>query len=88
MIVKAIYRRNLKMTEGKVASQVAHAVVGLSLAFKPSKIIVLKVTDKKFGELAEQNDCYLQEDGGFTEVNKGEVTAAAWVENEPAQVRS
>jgi len=77
MIVKAIYRKNLKMTEGKVASQVAHAVLGLNLALKPSKIIVLKVSDKKFGELVVgQNDCYLQEDGGFTEVNKGE--AKGW----------
>jgi len=87
MIVKAIYRKNLKMTKGKLASQIAHAVIGLNLTFKPSKIIVLEASDNKFRELVELNDCYLQEDGGFTEVNKGETTAAAWVENDKAQKR-
>ena len=51
MKIKAIYRRNLKMTEGKVAAQVAHAVKNLGLTPTDCSIVVLQVSDKKFEEL-------------------------------------
>lgn len=80
MKIKAIYRKNLKMSEGKVASQIAHAVKNLGVTPVDINIVVLKVSDKKFDEYIAEKDCYIQSDKGLTEVNKGTQTAAAWIE--------
>ena len=80
MRIKAIYKKNLKMSEGKVAAQIAHAVKNLGITPIDCDIIVLKVSDKKFDELTSQNDCYIQTDKGMTEVEYGTQTAAAWIE--------
>jgi peptidyl-tRNA hydrolase len=80
MRIKAIYKKNLKMSEGKVAAQIAHAVKNLGITPIDCDIIVLKVSDKKFDELVSQNDCYIQTDKGLTEVETGTQTAAAWIE--------
>lgn len=80
MRIKAIYRKNLKMPEGKVASQIAHAVKNLGITPLDSDIIVLSVSDKKFDELILENPkCYVQVDKGLTCVDKGTQTAAAWI---------
>ena len=81
MKIKAIYIKNLKMSEGKVASQVAHAVKNLGETPVDCTIAVLKVSRNKFQELTTQNpDCYIQRDMGLTEVEAGTETAAAWIE--------
>ena len=82
MRIKAIYRKNLKMSEGKVASQIAHAVKNLKETPKDITIVVLKVSDKKFNEIIHEKNCYVQVDLGFTQVEKGTQTAAAWIESE------
>ena len=85
MKIKAIYRKNLKMPEGKVASQVAHAVKNLGITPLDCDIIVLCVSDKKFEELIEENkDCYVQVDKGLTCVEQGTRTAAAWIVKDKA----
>jgi peptidyl-tRNA hydrolase len=58
MRIKAIYIKNLKMSEGKVAAQVAHAVKNLGITPIDSDIIALAVSRKKFSELIAENDCY------------------------------
>ena len=82
MRIKAIYKKNLKMSEGKVAAQIAHAVKNLGITPVDSDIIVLKVSDKKFDELVSQHECYIQTDNGLTEVETGTQTAAAWIEQQ------
>jgi peptidyl-tRNA hydrolase len=85
MRIKAIYRKNLKMTEGKVAAQVTHAVKNLGVTPKDCDIIVLGVSDKKFIELRVEatiagKHTYVQEDKGLTEVEVGTTTAVAWID--------
>jgi len=92
MKIKAIYKKNLKMPEGKVASQIAHAVKNLGETPADCDIIVLKVSDKKFKELTEEHpDCYIQKDKGLTVVESGTATAAAWIDSQdmlyPADIR-
>lgn len=80
--VKVIYRKNLKMSEGKVGAQVAHAVNKLGYISTDSTIIVLKVSDKKFNEMIAEQQCYVQVDMGLTQVEAGTPTAAAWIVTE------
>ena len=82
--IKSIYRKNLKMPEGKVASQIAHAIKNLPPTPKECIIIVLKVSDKRFDELVEQHPgCYVQKDLGVDgKYLPGTRTAAAWIEEE------
>lgn len=68
------------MSEQKIASQVAHAVKNLGDTPRDISIVVLKVSDKKFQELTEFYNCYIQKDLGLTEVEAGTQTAAAWLE--------
>lgn len=80
MRIKAIYIKNLKMSEGKIASQIAHAVKNLGITPIDCDIIVLGVSTKKFNDLISENKCYIQIDKGLTEVEKATMTAAAWIE--------
>lgn len=81
MRIKAIYIKNLKMSEGKIAAQIAHAVKNLGITPVDCDIIVLGVSTTKFNELISQHACYVQKDKGLTEVESGTATAAAWIDS-------
>jgi hypothetical protein len=71
------------MSAEKLASQVAHAVIGLGITDPGCTIIVLGVSDKKFFEIKEQEECYVHADLGYTEVNPGTETCLAWTNDKP-----
>ena len=79
------------MSEGKLAAQVAHAVIGLRENKDKPKvewnkiIVVLKASDNKFKEELQYIDrlgitSYLQIDWGLTELCKETPTAVAFYE--------
>ena len=86
MVIKCIYRKNLKMSPGKLAAQVGHVVANLTKITDnaPVKIVVLEASDKKFNEKAldlEGTVHYIQADAGFTEVAPGIETVLGWIES-------
>ncbi len=80
MRIKCLYRKNLKMTPDKIASQVAHAVIGLGITDPLCTIIVLGVSDANFFEGIDNHDCYVHEDLGYTEVLPGTKTCLVYYE--------
>ena len=82
MKVKVIYRKNLKMSTGKIAAQAVHAVVGLGVTDYYASVVVLGVSDKKFRELTNNDKCFVVKDIGKTEVDAGTLTCAAFYEDE------
>jgi len=89
MKIKVYYRKNLKMTDGKLAAQVGHVCkeLGRMMPSDPENdvIIVLGVSDAKYKELSLQYQTtsywwYQQVDNGMTEVIKGTPTAFGYVE--------
>ena len=68
------------MSAGKLAAQVAHAVVGLGITDPLGVIIVLEASDTKFNKLTSATDCYVHTDAGYTEVPEGTETCVAWIE--------
>jgi peptidyl-tRNA hydrolase len=78
MKLKIIYRKNLKMSPGKLAAQSVHACVGLGCTDYAMSVVVLSASDKKFGELIESKDCFIVQDAGHTEVEAGTATCLAY----------
>lgn len=89
MRIKILYRKNLRMSENKMASQCAHVAKELGRMLpsnaRADTIIVLGVSCKKFKELALQHQVegvlwYQQEDTGLTEVEAGTITCFGYAE--------
>jgi peptidyl-tRNA hydrolase len=84
--IKILARKNLRMSEGKLAAQCVHAALGLYKAHPGEyrACIVLPVSDSKFAAAkAEHPEAYVVSDAGHTEVAPGTETALAFYEREP-----
>lgn len=86
MKIKVLYRKNLKMTPGKLAAQTGHAVLGLQPVDNYTAIVVLEASDKKFFEKVEElkgtnTKHHIVTDAGRTEVEPGTNTCLAFIES-------
>lgn len=87
MRIKVLYRKNLKMSPGKLAAQSVHAALGLAKMFPEAgdpmhSVVVLEASDKKFEEAKPNADTYLVKDLGLTEVTPGTETVLAILERD------
>jgi peptidyl-tRNA hydrolase len=94
--IKLLVRKNLKMSEGKIAAQCVHAALGLA-RLRPEaadpilSVVVLLVSDKKFLEAVPinvhtpQEFPYIVKDKGYTEVASGTETVMAFLEDDPRE---
>ena len=78
--IKCYYRRNLRMTSGKLAAQVGHVVANLTVNKIPERIVVLETSDLQFNEMKEKPRSYTQVDNGLTEIEVGTETVVGWWE--------
>jgi peptidyl-tRNA hydrolase len=83
--LKVLYRKNLKMSEGKIAAQAVHAAIGLGATDPMISVVVLGVSDKKYRELTFETECYRVFDAGYTEVMPLTETCAAFYEDSATQ---
>ena len=85
MKIKILYRKNLKMSEGKLAAQAVHAALLLYTQDERTSVgasvVVLGVSDKKFEEGKNGHSMIaLIKDKGLTEVAPGTETCYAFLE--------
>ena len=93
MKIRCLYRKNLNLSDQKLAAQTGH-VVGNLLRLtdleidRDTVIVVLKASDKKFEEKRQELKqsyppvvYYLQVDLGLTEIPEGTETVIGWIEN-------
>lgn len=81
MRIQVRYRKSLKMTPGKLASQCFHLAVQMGVTDKECDVIVLCVGDDSFNRMIECNDSIeVFHDAGKTEVEEGCATVLGWVD--------
>jgi len=78
MRLKIIYRKNLKMSPGKLAAQAVHAATGINHKEYYMNVVVLAVSDKKFKEIVFEKGAFVVKDAGHTELEPGTETCASF----------
>lgn len=81
--LKILYRKNLKMTPGKLAAQCVHAATGIRHHDYSMNVVVLGVSDRKYeSEIAkhEHHELFRVVDAGHTELKPGTETCMAFYE--------
>ena len=78
MKLKIIYRRNLKMSPGKLAAQCVHAATLIGHTDYSMNVVVLSMSDKKFNETVANEGAVVVVDAGHTELEPGTVTCGAY----------
>ena len=96
MKIVCYYNKNLKMSQGKIASQIGHVCMQVALEMNSYRggvliedkvVVVLGLRQNKFKEKLKEiekseNLYYIQKDLGITEVNKGIVTAFGYISHD------
>jgi peptidyl-tRNA hydrolase len=77
MKLKIYYRRNLKMSPGKLAAQCVHAATGMGHTDYSMPVVVLSASDVKFREKSVVNGTFTVFDAGHTELDPGTATCVA-----------
>jgi peptidyl-tRNA hydrolase len=81
MKIQVRYNKNLKMSEGKLASQVAHLIIQMGITDINCDIVVLMAYNSTFKRLCKQvTNVHIFYDAGKTEVNIGTATVLGWIE--------
>lgn len=80
--LKILYRKNLKMSPGKIAAQAVHASAAIGHDKPLMSVVVLGVSDRKFSEHLVRSDIrpHVVLDAGYTEVPPGTETCMAFYE--------
>lgn len=81
MKLKIVYRRNLKMSPGKLAAQAVHAATGIGHTDYSMNVVVLSVSDKRFKEIVSERNAFVVRDAGHTELAPGTETCAAYYDD-------
>lgn len=83
--IKVLARKNLKMSEGKLAAQCVHAALGLYKSDPQEhwSCIVLQASDAKFNEAKQLHKGFTVTDEGYTEVEPHSETCFAYYEDDP-----
>jgi len=78
--LKILYRKNLKMSEGKLAAQAVHAAIGLGAKDPLMSVVVLGLSDTRYFEFSVPDECCRIRDAGYTEVQPMTETCVAFFE--------
>lgn len=80
MRIKILYRKNLKMSPGKLAAQCVHLSARMKHCELMTPVAVLGVSDKKFEEAKQKHIYQSIRDAGHTEVPAGTETVMGFYE--------
>jgi peptidyl-tRNA hydrolase len=87
MKLKILYRKNLKMSVGKIAAQACHAAIGFNVDDPLISVVVLGCSDRQFQKTISSLDLknesyYIVYDAGYTEVRPNTQTALCFMEKD------